>query len=794
MAIKLNIVTQFDSRGIKAAQRELASVGRNIGRALDVAVIGGIAAATTGLVSAIKSASNFAAEYEGVSQVFGKAAESVQAFAKEASRTAGLSQTEALQASKVFGLFATKAGLNAEAAAKFSTRLVQLAGDLGSFNDVPTEEALAAIQSGLQGQSEPLRKFGVFLDDASLRAEALAMKIYDGSGALSAQEKMLASYSLILKQTNVQQGDYLKYADTFGNATKTITKDLANLQVELGQAVLPALESLLPAVRDLIPVLGAQLKAAIDSVDWKSFFKTIVDGITFLVTYGPQLAGFITTIYLMVKAFGALKIIIDLVTVSTAVLNGTLALNPFGLALIAVGGLIGGLVLLKAELDKVDWSSKEVSGSFNEIKNSKDPFISVTKSALGYGIALDGIIAKQATAGLAKKAANQGKGEAARYGAMEDFYKAKEIADAAKKVTEVFSPLIPSTSATSKKKSAAEVALDKATTALNTFKDSLKSLGNFSSLTSASDNLGQFEQSVKDTFTQIYEKIAEMPAKTKGLDTLKKTLASYNALLIANAQQRDAIIKKRGLAQSLIDDIKSTLMGSGNLASLLETQTRSVTTSVTKIVDGFSVTTKRTVDEVIGSKGVVGKLQAVVAKTKAFAQQLTSLKALGLDKNLFTQIVQAGPDVGGELAKEILDGGADSVKALNTTFAELQTVTAGVAEQTAVVMYNAGVEVAGGLVEGLLAQEAALVSAAQTLASAFNAAYQANIMALQVAVPTAPTVTPKVTAKTTVIAPKVTIKATPNTKADAQKTVSSLSKFYASNPIKNASPFTYYSA
>jgi len=792
MAIKVNIVTQFDSRGIKAAQRELANVGRNISRALDVAVIGGIAAATTGLVSAIKSASNFAAEYEGVSQVFGKAAESVQAFAKEASRTAGLSQTEALQASKVFGLFATKAGLSASSAADFSTTLVQLAGDLGSFNDVPTEEALAAIQSGLQGQAEPLRKFGVFLDDASLRAEALAMKIYDGSGALSAQQKMLASYSLILKQTNVQQGDYLKYADTFGNSTKTITKELENLQVELGQAVLPALESLLPAVRDLIPVLGAQLKAAIDSVDWKAFFKTIVDGITFLVTYGPQLAGFIATLYAMVKAFGALKIIIDLVTVSTAILNGTIALNPFGLALVAVGGLIGGLVLLKTELDKVDWSTKEISGSFNEIKNSKDPFISVTKSALGYGIALDGIIKKQATAGLAKTAANQAKGEAARFGAMDAFYKAKEAADAAKKSTDIFSPLVPSTSSSSKKQSAADKALEKATAALKTFKESLKMMGNFSSLTSASENLGQFEQSVSDTFSEIYKKIAEMPAKTKNLGDLKKTLASYNVLLLENARQRDAILKKRGLAQSLIDDVKSTLMGSGNLASLLETQTRSVTTSVTKIVDGFSVTTKRTVDEVIGSKGVVGKLQAVVAKTKAFAQQLTSLKALGLDKDLFTQIVQAGPDVGGELAKEILDGGSDSVKALNTTFKELQDVTAGVAEQTAVVMYNAGVEVAGGLVNGLLAQEASLIAAAKTLADAFNTAYQENIKALEV--PNAPTVAPKTTSTTKVVSPKVTIKATPATKSDAQKLVSTLNKFYGSNPVPSYNPNYYVHA
>jgi hypothetical protein len=363
-----------------------------------------------------------------------------------------------------------------------------------------------------------------------------------------------------------------------------------------------------------------------------------------------------------------------------------------------------------------------------------------------------------------------------------------------------------SQSSATPKKTAAQIAaekaaeaLKKAKEALKDFQDGLKELSSgFEPLTQASADLGQFQQSVVDTFNSINKKIAEGVANrtigTKGLDNLRNFLKAQQNLLEENARQRDAIIERRSLAKALFDDVSSALLGTGNLAGLLETQTRQVTKSVTKIVDGFTVTTRQTVEEVIGGKGVVSKLKEVVAKTKAFAVQLTSLKALGLSPDLFKQIVEAGPEVGGQLAKEILDGGSDSVRALNDTFRELQDVTASVAEQTAVVMFNAGTEVAGGLVNGLLAQEAALVAAAQTLADAFNAAYQANIMSLQVAVPTAPTVTPKVTAKTTVIAPKITIKATPNTKADAQKTVSSLSKFYASNPIKNTSPFTYFHA
>jgi hypothetical protein len=331
-------------------------------------------------------------------------------------------------------------------------------------------------------------------------------------------------------------------------------------------------------------------------------------------------------------------------------------------------------------------------------------------------------------------------------------------------------------------KEKAKAELKKAKELLASFQEELSGISaGFEPLTQATSTLGEFQQGVVDTFSEINKKIAEGVAnKTigkKGLDSLRTFLKGQQALLEENARQRDAIIQKRSLAQALFDDVKSALTGAGSLAGLLETQTKQVTTTVTKIVDGFAVTTKRTVDEVVGGKGVVSKLKEVVAKTKAFASQLTDLKKAGLAPDLFKQIVEAGPDVGGQLATEILAGGSDSVTALNDTFKELETVSAQVAEQTAVVMYNNGVDVAGGLVNGLLAQEQALVDAAKTLADAFNAAYTAQIM--QLGIPEVPTqkVTPKTPPKTTIVKPTINIKATPNTKADAQRIVAAVNKY-----------------
>jgi hypothetical protein len=375
MAIKIPILTSFDPKGLKQANSAFADLQTSIGSlGRNFAVVGaGIVGATALLGKAVMSASNFEAEFEGVNQVFKDAAGSVQAFAEQASRTAGLSATEALQASKTFGLFATGAGLGVQEAANFSTTMVQLAGDLGSFNDVPTADALAAIQSGLMGQSEPLRQFGVFLDDARLKAEALNMGIYNGSGPLSTQQKMMASYSAILAQTTVQQGDFVKYGDTLGNQLKTISSDFENLTKDIGLMLIPVITEAMPAIREMATELGEKLKGAIESIDWQALTTSIIEVTTFFVENIETIAKVVaaifilnTTFKLMAVASGiatvALKLQIwftaqlatgmTIATVATNLLNLAMKLTPWGLAITGVALVVTGIMQLGDETKK----------------------------------------------------------------------------------------------------------------------------------------------------------------------------------------------------------------------------------------------------------------------------------------------------------------------------------------------------------------------------------------------------------------------------------------------------------
>lgn len=727
-AIKAIIATQFDATGIKNATKEFNKLGAGIRNTLGAVGLGlGLAAITNGLKESAKAAAD-----DVKSQAL---------LAQQLRNTLGATD-EAIAGSEAFiESLMIQTNVADDELRPALASLVRATGDLTSA------ESLLALSTDIAaGTGKDLGAVSVAVGKAAAGQTTALFKLIPA----------LKGSKDFAKDAGIAFGGMAEAAAN-NDPFLRINRIMGEMQETIGMALLPTLNEFAQwfaspegqaKVQEFVDVIVAAIKVLVD------FANFVADNI---------------------EVFTQLAIGIGGTTAAIGLFNLALNTNPIFIFIGALGALATALQALQPN----------INAAANGVPTAVNRAASKAGQAAYEKALRDPKNFEQTSTGPKLKTGAAMVAEKARMDAFQkeiDKYKAgiKEV-DKATLQTKTLSPLAPASTKTgSKGKSAADVALEKAQKALDSFKESLKGMGDFSNLTTMSKEVGEFEQSVTDTFTEIYKKIGEMPAKTKGLDTLKKTLASYNALLLENAKQRDAIIKKRSLAQALIDDVKSTLMGSGNLASLLETQTKSVTTSVTKIVDGFTVTTKRTVDEVVGAKGVVSKLQAVVAKTKAFAQQLTSLKALGLDKDLFKQIVEAGPDVGGELAKEILDGGSDSVKALNTTFGELKTVTADIAEQTAVVMYNAGVDVAGGLVNGLLSQEQALVNAAKTLADAFNAAYQENITALQV--PSAPSVTPKVTSKTTVIAPKVTIKATPQTKTDAQKAVATINKYYAANP------------
>jgi len=255
MAVKITLLSEFSPRGIDKAIAEFKKLETTTQKAAfavqkafvpAVAVVGGLAAAS---VPAIRAASELGEAQSAVGTIFGEAADEIEAFSKTAAREIGQSQIEVMKAAQTFGIFGDAAGLSGQDLADFATEFTTLASDLASFYDTSPEDAILAIGAALRGESEPLRRYGVLLDDASLRARALELGIYDGNGALTQQQKILAAQAEIFEQTAIQQGNFQDTAESLPNQLRTLTATFEDLQVEIGRALLPILEKLLPVVQ-----------------------------------------------------------------------------------------------------------------------------------------------------------------------------------------------------------------------------------------------------------------------------------------------------------------------------------------------------------------------------------------------------------------------------------------------------------------------------------------------------------------------------------------------------------------
>lgn len=261
-------------------KRAVISAGDSFGSFSSVVRAGALvaAAAIAGISAAIytvgRDSIKAATEYEDVAaavgQIFGEASQGIRDFAKEAPTLLGQSQNAFLGAVKQFGVFGQAAGLAEKDNAAFAKQLAILATDLRSFNGGTVEEAIAAIGSGLRGESEPLKRYGVFLDDAALKAEALAIGIYDGNGPLTAQQKILAANSTLLKQTSIQQGDFARTQDSMANSAEKLNAQLDDVRLTIGNALIPVLQ---PVVEDL----AAMFDNMKDDPEFLQFVRDLAD-------------------------------------------------------------------------------------------------------------------------------------------------------------------------------------------------------------------------------------------------------------------------------------------------------------------------------------------------------------------------------------------------------------------------------------------------------------------------------------------------------------------------------------
>lgn len=292
---------QSAATGIEKAGKKISDAGGKLTTrvSLPLVALGGVA---------FKAASDLNESMSKVNIVFGKSGKVVTDFAKTAATSLGQSQQQALEAAGTFGNLFRAMGTGQAPAAQMSTQLVKLASDLASFNNADPSEVLEALRSGLVGEAEPLRRFGIQISAARIQAEAFALgiakptvdlvklrgaqlkaseaaKVYGetvkkyGKDAieaakaqqaldkatqdvekalqgnkteLTAAQKAQASFSLIMKDSTLAQGDFARTSDGAANKTRILKAQFQDAAATLGTKLLPVGEKLIGFATDLL--------------------------------------------------------------------------------------------------------------------------------------------------------------------------------------------------------------------------------------------------------------------------------------------------------------------------------------------------------------------------------------------------------------------------------------------------------------------------------------------------------------------------------------------------------------
>ena len=299
-------------RGVDRAGRSLSRVSRGAASAIlsFIGLRGAVLAASggflggAGLVYAMQKAIGVAINVEEqinkVGVVFGQSAGQIIDWSKTTATGIGLARSAALEAVGTFGNMLRPLGILPKQAAVMSKSLVNLAGDMSSFNNASLEDTLIAIRAGLAGEVEPLRRFGVFLSEVRLKAEAIRSGFVNKGfkGVLDPLVKSLSAYNLILKDSKLAQGDYARTANSTANVLRTVKAQVTDLAGVFGSGLEPVVNRVGRALRDKLAdpafIARVQLLGTLIGEKLVSSGKKVVDW--FQANWGQIQDGFRTTV------------------------------------------------------------------------------------------------------------------------------------------------------------------------------------------------------------------------------------------------------------------------------------------------------------------------------------------------------------------------------------------------------------------------------------------------------------------------------------------------------------------
>lgn len=674
-----------------------------ISSAKKMAATVGVAFAATQVVQfgkdVIMAASSMAESVSKVNVVFGENAASVMEFGEKSAKALGIGSQKALEAAGTYGNLFQALGVGRPAATEMSTSLVQLAADLASFNNTSIDDALNALRSGLSGETEPLKRFGVALNEVTLKNKAMAMGFGEIKGVMDPAIKAQVTYALVMEQTSLAQGDYARTADGTANTMKSLAAEFENAKVAIGEILMPAFKAILAVLKLLVPVITAITKYFKDNADAIKMLAILVAAGTaaFLVYKGVMIAtGIVTAVYTsIVKAQAAGFTIAQLAAfnlkVAIFLLNNAMRANPIGLIVTALALLAAGFVYA--------WKKSETFRGI-VIKGVQMILDGFSKLVSGIG-KFAGLISKVPGMGWAK-----GIADGAQSAADKIAITSKNLSDLKSNFKGMGNVSMTTgsagvtggatTSATTTTTTNAADAKKKAEEIKKTLKDVAKVYKDMNKVIADSqEKVAEATKRRDEATAEANKRYSESVAKSKkqydeSIESADKALLERTAKAYErNKEQLDNANKEyakrtKDLEQKLQDSLTDLRAKAADKAADLtkkaaDKQQDIIQKSVDRLRSAFASKTGFNIAEAFGggksTEALLSDLKAKLNAAKNLAENAAFLQANGFSQTFIEQVVSAGPEVGNSLAESILNSSPESIAELKATFNDMENTS-----------------------------------------------------------------------------------------------------------------------
>ena len=217
----------------------------NLAAKISIAVIA-VKKAASVMAGFINKSNQYVEDLNLFTASMGEYASAAQEYAERVSEIVGIDPAEWMRNQGVFMTITKGFGVASDRAYTMSQNLTQLGYDISSFFNIPFEESMQKLQSGISGELEPLRRLGYDLSVARLQQEAYTLGIDKKVSAMTQAEKAELRYYAIMTQVTTAQGDMARTLNAPANQLRVLQAQVTQCARAIGNIFIPALNAILP--------------------------------------------------------------------------------------------------------------------------------------------------------------------------------------------------------------------------------------------------------------------------------------------------------------------------------------------------------------------------------------------------------------------------------------------------------------------------------------------------------------------------------------------------------------------